>query len=182
MPPWTNVQLSSDATIAGPGGGASGPFSVGTTSSGYVVRGGYEYMINANWMYLYYGFTGAVSATNLIFAIPSVVTANGQFQHIGCAYSDQLQVRLGYSLGTLNVNASRFCCGKSSLLKRVQRRAANCATPTGSADHAGPTANLKLTFHRPISGGYSGILRLRARIAMVASVCTRALAEQTFTA
>jgi hypothetical protein len=27
------------------------------------------------------------------------------------------------------------------------RRVAGCATPTGSADHAGATANLKLTFH-----------------------------------
>jgi hypothetical protein len=27
------------------------------------------------------------------------------------------------------------------------RRVARCATPTGSAGHAGATANLKLTFH-----------------------------------
>ena len=52
-------------------------------------------MINANWMvraeYLYYGFTGAVSSTNLIFAIPAVVTANaGNFNtsvaHIAINY------------------------------------------------------------------------------------------------
>ena len=77
---WTNVQLGGDATIAGAGGGASGPFSVNTTRSGYVIGGGYEYMIDAHWMaraeYLYYGFTGAVSATNLSTAVPAVATAN----------------------------------------------------------------------------------------------------------
>src|SRR5215470_3702787 len=33
------------------------------------------------------------------------------------------------------------------------RRAAGCATPTGSAGHAGATANLKLTFHLDHSAG-----------------------------
>ena len=33
------------------------------------------------------------------------------------------------------------------------RRVAGCATPTGSADHAGATANLKLTFHPDHSVG-----------------------------
>jgi outer membrane immunogenic protein len=77
---WTNVQLSAGATIAGAGGGDSGPFSLSTTRSGYVIGGGYEYMIDAHWMaraeYLYYGFTGAVTASNLITAVPAVVTAN----------------------------------------------------------------------------------------------------------
>jgi hypothetical protein len=33
------------------------------------------------------------------------------------------------------------------------RRVAGCATPTGSAGHAGATANLKLTFHLDHSAG-----------------------------
>jgi hypothetical protein len=33
------------------------------------------------------------------------------------------------------------------------RRVAGCATPTGSAGHAGATANLKLTFHLGHSAG-----------------------------
>jgi hypothetical protein len=33
------------------------------------------------------------------------------------------------------------------------RRVAGCATPTGSAGHAGATANLKLTFHPDHSAG-----------------------------
>src|SRR2546423_12858993 len=33
------------------------------------------------------------------------------------------------------------------------RRGAGCATPTGSAGHAGATANLKLTFHLDHSAG-----------------------------
>jgi hypothetical protein len=33
------------------------------------------------------------------------------------------------------------------------RRVADCATPTGSAGHAGATANLKLTFHLDHSSG-----------------------------
>ena len=33
------------------------------------------------------------------------------------------------------------------------RRVAGCATPTGSAGHAGATANLKLTFHLDHSEG-----------------------------
>ena len=40
------------------------------------------------------------------------------------------------------------------------RRVAGCATPTGSAGHAGATANLKLTFHLDHSVGadhYSGV-------------------------
>jgi hypothetical protein len=33
------------------------------------------------------------------------------------------------------------------------RRVADCATPSGSAGHAGATANLKLTFHLDHSAG-----------------------------
>ena len=45
------------------------------------------------------------------------------------------------------------------------RRVAGCATPTGSAGHAGATANLKLTFHLDHSAGGSPVTtlaRLRA--------------------
>ena len=49
-------------------------------------------------------------------------------------------------------------CGSDQRLNRIRatstrgvrariRRVAGCATPTGSAGHAGATANLKLTFH-----------------------------------
>src|SRR6516162_747796 len=42
------------------------------------------------------------------------------------------------------------------------RRAAGCATPTGSAGHAGATANLKLTFHLDHSAGADHSANLRA--------------------
>ena len=42
------------------------------------------------------------------------------------------------------------------------RRVAGCATPTGSAGHAGATANLKLTFHLDHSAGADHSANLRA--------------------
>src|SRR6516165_2205368 len=39
------------------------------------------------------------------------------------------------------------------------RRVAGCATPTGSAGHAGATANLKLTFHLDHSAGADQVRR-----------------------
>src|SRR5262249_28900413 len=46
------------------------------------------------------------------------------------------------------------------------RRVAGCATPTGSAGHAGATANLKLTFHLDHSAGagHSAGTKWRRRI------------------
>jgi hypothetical protein len=41
---------------------------------------------------------------------------------------------------------------RSAVRARI-RRVAGCATPTGSAGHAGATANLKLTFHLDHSAG-----------------------------
>jgi outer membrane immunogenic protein len=85
---WTNVQLGGGATIAGIGGGTpiagdtASPFSINTTRSGYVIGGGYERMIDANWLvraeYLYYGFTGAVGGSNAFPVLPAVVTVNTQ--------------------------------------------------------------------------------------------------------
>jgi hypothetical protein len=40
---------------------------------------------------------------------------------------------------------------------------AGCATPTGSAGHAGATANLKLTFHLDHSAGADQLLLLENR-------------------
>src|SRR5262249_38820416 len=39
------------------------------------------------------------------------------------------------------------------------RRVAGCATPSGSAGHAGETANLKLTFHPDHSAGADQVMR-----------------------
>jgi outer membrane immunogenic protein len=79
---WTNVQLGGGATVLGFGGDTAGPFSISTTRSGYVIGGGYERMIDANWLvragYLYYGFTGAVSGSNSFPVLPAVVTVNTQ--------------------------------------------------------------------------------------------------------
>jgi hypothetical protein len=55
-------------------------------------------------------------------------------------------------------------CRQAARLNRIQatstrsvraciRRVAGCATPAGSAGHAGATANLKLTFHLDHSAG-----------------------------
>src|SRR6516225_7973768 len=52
------------------------------------------------------------------------------------------------------------------------RRVAGCATPTGSAGHAGATANLELTFHldhsagadQPRSGNLSAIAQTTERV------------------
>src|SRR5262249_34053858 len=43
------------------------------------------------------------------------------------------------------------------------RRVAGCATPTGSAGHAGATANLKLTFHLDHSAGADQSRRRKPR-------------------
>jgi hypothetical protein len=43
------------------------------------------------------------------------------------------------------------------------RRVAGCATPTGSAGHAGATANLKLTFHPEYSAGADHSPQLRRK-------------------
>ena len=98
---WTNVQLGGGATISGIGGDTpiagdtASPFSINTTRSGYVIGGGYERMIDANWLvraeYLYYGFTGAVSGSSLFPVLPAVATINtGNFNtsvaRIGISY------------------------------------------------------------------------------------------------
>jgi hypothetical protein len=54
--------------------------------------------------------------------------------------------------------ASRLLLSNSVHIRHEQsvariRRVAGCATPTGSAGHAGATANLKLTFHLDHSAG-----------------------------
>jgi outer membrane immunogenic protein len=79
---WTNVKIGAGATILGTGapGDVASPVSINTTRSGYVIGGGYERMIDANWLvraeYLYYGFTGVVSGSNSFPVLPAIVTAN----------------------------------------------------------------------------------------------------------
>jgi outer membrane immunogenic protein len=85
---WTNVQLGGGAAISGIGGDTpiagdtASPFSISATRSGYVIGGGYERMIDANWLvraeYLYYGFTGAINGSNAFPVLPAVVTVNTQ--------------------------------------------------------------------------------------------------------
>jgi outer membrane immunogenic protein len=114
---WTNVQLSAAATIAGAGGGDSGLFSVSTTRSGYVIGGGYEYMIDAHWIaraeYLYYGFTGAVSASNLITAVPAVVTANANNFNTSVA-----RMCINYKFDGVLIK-NYYCCPRFTLPKCV---------------------------------------------------------------
>jgi outer membrane immunogenic protein len=92
---WTNAQIAGGAAIFGATPDVASPFSVSTTRSGYVIGGGYEYMINPNWLvraeYLYYGFNGPVTGSNSFLVLPAVVTANaGNFNtsiaRIGISY------------------------------------------------------------------------------------------------
>src|SRR5262249_36546516 len=43
--------------------------------------------------------------------------------------------------------------GRQFPTSKIRMQLAGCATPTGSAGHAGATANLKLTFHLDHSAG-----------------------------
>jgi outer membrane immunogenic protein len=80
---WTNVKIGGGATILGTddvAGDTASPFSVSTTRSGYVIGGGYERMIDSNWLvraeYLYYGFTGVISGSNSFPVLSAIVTVN----------------------------------------------------------------------------------------------------------
>jgi outer membrane immunogenic protein len=98
---WTNVQIGGGATITGISGDnpiasdTASPFSISTTRSGYVIGGGFERMIDSNWLvraeYLYYGFTGAVIGSSPFPVLPAVATINtGNFNtsvaRIGISY------------------------------------------------------------------------------------------------
>jgi hypothetical protein len=56
----------------------------------------------------------------------------------------------------LPLDTARASCGSScstGVPPSRRRGVTGCATPTGSAGHAGATANLKLTFHLDHSAG-----------------------------
>ena len=55
--------------------------------------------------------------------------------------------RVGGHYNTVRPHASHVQTASSAGVRASPRRVARCATPTGSAGHAGATANLKLTFH-----------------------------------
>jgi transposase InsO family protein len=59
---------------------------------------------------------------------------------------DATTTRSGPRLNRIQATSTRGVCA-------CIRRVAGCATPTGSAGHAGATANLKLTFHLDHSPG-----------------------------
>src|SRR5262245_65579125 len=58
------------------------------------------------------------------------------------------------------------------------RRVAGCATPTGSAGHAGATANLKLTFHLDHSAGADHLARPGGNITGLTIIQTDLAAKQ----